>query len=152
MRFVLIATCLLATSGTALAQTGFTRQQAVDAIDAADDARFDWGDWVDDTEAEIDALPPGPDKTAILVEWSAFVLAWAQKDTAAETQIGLAEDDLASGDAATSPMLKSLYYAQSISHATLALNHMNGLEDDYDVFIAAISGTGWSPSTSPPSS
>ncbi len=134
-----------------LGQTGLaTRQQAVDSINGAIDARVAWGTWVQTTENEIDTLPPGPIRDAIDLAWGGFVAAWNSSDSAADSHIDIANGELADGDAETDPMLKGLHYATAVSWAELASNQMAMLEDDYDTFMNAIAGTGWTPSTSPP--
>ncbi len=133
--------------GSACGQGLTTRQQAVDGIDNAVDDKAAWVDWVEATDDEINAVPDGPTKDAILVEWTDFVVPWGQPDTAAASHIDTAEEKLADGDAEPSPMLKGLYYAQSLSWSILAQNQLADLMDDYDVFVAA---SGWTPSTSPP--
>ncbi len=144
-------TIVLSITTPALAQTQLaTRQQAVDAINAAVDARVAWGNWVQTTEDEIDALPPGPDRDAIDLAWGGFIAAWASADDAAESQIDLANASLAAGDAESNPMLKGLHYATAVSWATTAQNQMASLETSYEIFMDAIAGTGWTPSTSPP--
>ena len=145
---VLLSIALPAFGQTQLA----TRQEAVDAINAAVDARVAWANWAQATETEISNLPPGPVRDAVDLAWGGFIAAWNGADAAAESHIDLANARLAAGDAATDPMLKGLYYAQAVTWANSAETTMDNLEDDYDVFMAAISGTGWSPSTSPPSS
>ncbi len=150
MQRLALLTLLLAPT-VASAQTGLaTRQQAVDAINAAVDDRLGWADFVDDVEAEINALPAGPDKDAIELAWGGFVAAWIITDTAADSHIDDANDSLADGDGESNPMLKGLHYATAVSSAVFASNQLALLEDDYDTFLTAISGAGWTPATSPP--
>ncbi len=142
---------LLLIGQTAFAQTQLaTRQQAVDANNAATDQRGDWIDWVQDTEAEIDNLPAGEDKDQIESAWNLFVSGWFLADTAAASMISNSTASIAAGDAESDPMLKGLHYATAVSWATLAENQLDGLGDDYDAFVAAIDGTEWTPSGSPP--
>lgn len=151
MRRCLIPTVFLLLTSTANAQSGLaTRQMAVDAKDDAKQARTAWAAHVVAVEAEIDALPPGPDRDLIELEWTAFVVAWTASNNGAFDHIDSAEGLIAAGDAAPNPMIKGLKYAQAVSAANTAKNQMDMLSDDWETFLTGINGTGWSPSSSPP--